>query len=101
MSAPIGPGDWVECVRDDDCEGYPGMPLRRAGSLQCVSSVDDEDAECGECGDVSPGFYLQGDVPNPEWSRCACFYRLIYRPREDLIETLLQPVDGVKPSVDA
>lgn len=98
MSA-IGPGDWVECVKQP-IETHPLMITVKVGGLYCVSCFDTEDSKCPTCGNTGFGIYLVGDTPNDDQARCPCRYRLVYRPRADLIKTLLQPVDGVSPELE-
>ncbi len=100
MSA-FGPGDWIEALIDE-MKGEPGRVTVVSGRLYCVESVDDNDeALCDDCGDVGVGFFIVGDEPDvAAFSRCHCAFRPIYRPRADLIETLLQPVDGVSPELE-
>lgn len=91
MSA-IGPGDWVEALHS-----RPGDVDAReitAGGLYCVEEVDHEPCVCFRCGDEGPGFSLVGDPPgslvNSAW--CGCDFKPIYRPKADLIETLMTSV---------
>lgn len=86
MAAPIGPGDWVECV-DGDAR-YPQMPR---GSIWCVEAIIPWRAFCALCEGGStlfPALKLAGD-PDDDW--CACAYRPIYRPRASFIESLKAP----------
>lgn len=82
----------------------PGNGLRGlcAGHLYRVRSVEPDRLICENCGEaLSAGLNLDGDAPYTSWLWCFCDVRPVYRPRADLIETLLQSMDGVKPTVDA
>jgi hypothetical protein len=93
MSAPIGPGDWVEALIDCDAEFGFGAIVK--GSVYCVESLScgPGDEPCSSCGSVGPGgLILKGDAPHfagTGW--CPCAFRPIYRPRADLIRSLKQP----------
>lgn len=86
---PIGPGDWVECLRtwpslDGSSEGF------RVGGLYCVEAVYDSDEYCDHCRTCCDALSFSNIAPDQGWISCA--FRPIYRPREDLIQQLLQPV---------
>lgn len=86
MSA-IGPGDWVECVNDG------GMPeIVSVGAIYLVEGVGPAPISHVPC------LVLRG-VRHPtapenigKWV-AAEYFRPIYRPSSDLIQSLLQPVD--------
>jgi hypothetical protein len=85
MAAPIGPGDWVECV---DARQRPEAPLPplglTVGKLYLVEGV-------GEWGGFL-GVVLR-DVRSwhPSGGYRADHFRPIYRPKADLIEQLKAP----------
>lgn len=84
MSAPIGPGDWVECIN-------PLATSIAYGALYCVEEVEVNDRLPCECGCVV-GVELAGDVRDPFSMWCAgCEVRPIYRPKSTFIDTLKQP----------
>lgn len=62
------------------------------GGLYCVSQFGDVSTiPCPTCGSDDPGVYLVGDTPNPDWSRCACAFKPIHRPRPEFFAELLTP----------
>jgi hypothetical protein len=86
----IGPGDWVECVSNQVAGCAPQTKLV-VGRVYLVTKVG-----------VTPP---RDPYPNVPWVRLrevkedprrwgfrAEWFRPIYRPREELIEQLLQPV---------
>lgn len=86
----IGPGDFVECVHDSG--STPGRLT--VGALYVVRAI--------HSGPFDPpydgvGFEIEG-VPSRSVSGWADkLFRPIYRPRADLIERLLQPIDETTP----
>jgi hypothetical protein len=86
VSAPIGPGDWVECVSDD------AKPMVR-GRIYQVARAHRTDAACTTCGDADGAALEIVGHPHPlGWGFCiGCEVRPIYRPRSDFIESLKQP----------
>lgn len=92
MSAPIGPGDWVECIdvtpRNSNGPGnLTWLRLLRVGAIyrvQAVFTLDGED-----------GFALAGFPPPPS-PRMRGFradrFRPIYRPSESLFLERLMDV---------
>lgn len=88
MSAAIEPGMWVECIRSGT---QPETAHVRVGAILCVEDVDPPrpGAECNHCDGTCVGLRLVG-VRAPFWLS-GCCYRPIYRPRSDLIQSLLQP----------
>lgn len=97
MSA-IGPGDWVECVDASPCRRI-GFTSLVHGRLYRVSALGVPDGS-GERG------LIIAEAPHPDTTRYGVGWALrrfrpVYRPRAHLIESLLKPVDGVKPRVDA
>lgn len=94
MSAPIGPGDWVECVK---CSPHGHMRGLRLGGVYRVCEIIHGPRSCDGCGTNHEGLALDGLFANPGWAICA--FRPIYRPRADLIQRLLSPVPGVRESV--
>lgn len=93
MSAPIGPGDFVECVdASPDWWGDP-VPLV-VGQIYRVLGIDwGEGARISPPGlEHAPGLWLAGvRSENDEDSFALDRFRPIYRPRADLIEQLQQP----------
>jgi hypothetical protein len=92
MSAPIGPGDWVECIAP--CEEY-GL---RAGAIYCVEEVA-EPATDGSCQHCSGGCFgvlvSEAWLPVAEGYWCGARFRPIYRPKSSIIEQLKQPAPDV------
>lgn len=97
MSAPIGPGDWVEYVGDYD-EAFV------VGRLYCVRRIVSTGISvvCA-CHGKEQAFGL--DVhevqlpPNDEYHEsawCPDGFRPIYRPKADLIEQLKQPAPDIE-----
>lgn len=89
MAAPVGPGDFVECIDTDagpECEPHPRG--YRTGELCVVEEVGEDDfgpwLNC--VGKVRPADY--GD-PYPGFD--ICWFRLVYRPRADLFQSLKAP----------
>jgi hypothetical protein len=99
MAAPIGPGDWVECVSNRGV--YGAVTQLRVGAVYRVVAVG-----------VTPP---EDEFPNVPWVRLesaplrpgkigfrASLFRPIYRPKSDLIEALKQPAPaGVRELEDA
>lgn len=93
MAAPIGPGDWVECLRNGVLTKF------RAGSVYCVSAVYPEN-DCAVCDSRHGGLNIRG-MPDPHslglntlnaWPLCV--FRPIY-PGGELKRLLLEkPVDA-------
>jgi hypothetical protein len=90
MSADIGPGDWVEALKD--CAAGDGCAALVAGTIRRVIWVG-KALTCMDCGDNSPvAVNLDGDDLDGETSWCtACCVRPIYRPNATLIEQLSAP----------
>lgn len=88
MAAPIGPGDWVECLRvwprapDEAPTGF------RVGGLYCVEAARD-DGWCDVCCECCPGLTFT-NIARGEWF-IGCAFRPVYRPNADFIESLKQP----------
>ena len=89
MSA-IGPGDWVECVDAGSPRGKRG-PVLVLGKVYCVDGVVHQDYPClhDGCGHN----LLEVAGVNHELPCCPSRFRPIYRPKADLIERLMQPID--------
>lgn len=96
----IGPGDWVECVdgsrvsRCPDCDWLPeSWPVE--GLVYRVVDVGvnlfgESWVELAEFREIDPsGLVVAWDVDR---------FRPIYRPKESLIQTLLEPVDEMVPA---
>lgn len=88
MAAPIGPGDWVECVSAGDRLGV----LQR-GSIYQISQVKScaESAFCNHDGCTDPGLILRGRSE----LFCPHRFRPIYRPNAEFIESLKAPPQSV------
>lgn len=92
MSA-IGPGDYVQIVSHE-----PQLDPEHGLVCRVVAIMDDDDCDCHYCGGVT-GAVLDGDghgilydAGDPFAPWCLCELRPIYRPRADLIESLLAPL---------
>ena len=88
MAAPIGPGDWVECVDASPCSMY-GPPPLTVGALYRVERIREFEPEVidGWC------LWLVGVRANsPEGAFGGGRFRPIYRPKSSIIEQLKQPV---------
>lgn len=89
MAAPIGVGDWVECI---DMRDYPGEidvpPLLRLGRVYRVAAF--VQADLGEALELCEF----RDIKEDGWPPCFMVsrFRPIYRPRADFIEALKAPV---------
>jgi len=106
MAAPIGPGDWVECVDASPHRGArdPSVvaPLT-CGALYRVRDV----VEGFIGGQLVSGLLLVG-ITNPtnreglEFAYDIERFRPIYRPNKEIIESLKQPAPaGVRELEDA
>jgi len=89
MSA-IGPGDWVECVSVDSENDY-GL---RVGAIYQVERVATGRTLAGI---ITTGLLLHG-MNYTGWTGARVGYlperfRPLYRPKADLIERLMQPID--------
>lgn len=94
MSAPIGPGDWVECI-------YSEVDPFRIGRLFCVDSVCSDGVECPAGHGPCDGLLFDGEVFDGTYYWAACCYKPIYRPKAELIQGLLRPTDApVEPGLD-
>lgn len=89
MAAPIGPGDWVECVQNRHPTTLPPRGLI-VGRCYMVSAAGVTPAH-----DVQPGVPWVRLVgvpdPAPKWGYRAAWFRPVYRPKADLIESLKAP----------
>jgi hypothetical protein len=89
----IGPGDFVLCV-DDRPAAWTGQRLLIAGRVYRVRSVE-ADTEAPD-GSVGPGATVDGiKLPRSDNGRETCWrlsrFRLIYRPKSGLLDSLLAP----------
>ena len=85
----IGPGDWVECVDASDSPHHLLSCPLVLGAMYLVVELHPEDA-AGEVGVETRSI--------PERIFRASRFRPIYRPKESLIQTLLEPVDEMAPA---
>jgi hypothetical protein len=99
MSAPIGKGDWVECVDAGPFRLFGLLPTRfpsglAKGSIYCVRNawIDRRTPFGGSIWVVT----LEGVRPGKGYAWALSRFRPIYRPRQDLIETLMAPPQRVK-----
>lgn len=100
MAAPIGPGDWVECVDD---RGDGGIALHDGGFLVLgrIYQIDELMAAQTTLAGLVPAVRLVGQpfLHARSWRRRAYAlsrFRPIYRPKSDLIESLKQPAPPVE-----
>lgn len=94
MAAPIGPGDFVECV------GATAWPEVTVGGIYRVEAIIEAYGDCPACGNEgSEGITFAGHPKRLKggimMSWCPCRFRPIYRPRADLIEQLKAPPQRV------
>jgi hypothetical protein len=85
--AAIGKGDYVECVYD---WGYPG--LSRGAVFLCDEVRVPTGGPCGACRTLNHGALTLRGLPHPYgpgW--CGCGFRPIYRPKQELIQSLKAP----------
>jgi hypothetical protein len=89
MSAPIGPGDWLECIKAVGDEAH----LIIVGEFYCVERLDSELlGPCGECGAVGTGFHLAGiKLRWEQGAFCTCSFRPVGGPEVDVVEVLKAP----------
>lgn len=93
MSA-IGPGDWVECIRS-----HRGIiPVGAVVQCRWIGDVGrgcEVDYTC-----AAPGIRFVSVADYDDRPYCACAFRPIYRPKSELIQSLLtksttkHPVDA-------
>lgn len=83
MSAPIGPGDWVECVES----GKFACDEVVAGRVYEVAAAGEGRCSRSDCNGV--WVRLTNDRVSGDW--CGVRFRPIYRPKQELIESLKQP----------
>lgn len=94
MAAPIGPGDWIECVRaGPNLHTVCGV---RVGGIYCVEAMQEMDVSCAACASCDRvGLRLVGQPIKVKGYRadwiCGGGFRPIYRPNADLIESLKAP----------
>lgn len=91
MSAPVAPGDWVECV------GPKGAASRQRPDIVGgrIYMVDDlvTGFRCGKCGTFDhAGLHLVGIARHEPGGFGGCQFRPIYRPDESLIKRLFEPL---------
>lgn len=98
MSDPIGPGDWVECIR----QGKRG--IFHLGAIYCVEAVERPSSceyGCIEClgvhivGTPRPSDVIADMSAYRDWWP-ACTFAPVYRPKQELIESLKAPPKRVK-----
>ncbi len=92
MSADIGPGDWVECVRPSRMR--PGA--LRVGAVYQVVSCTPEDRH------GIPGVTIKG-VPavyeHAGFGWAVFMFRPVYRPKAEILDGLREPIKPVKTPV--
>jgi len=91
MAAPIGKGDWVECINDRPPPGGEVFGFN-IGDIACVLAVS-----------ISPKgnpCVALADDPNPAFWSIKRF-RPIYRPKREIIEALKAPPIRVRETEDA
>jgi len=91
----VGPGDFVQCV-DDSPAAWTGQKLLQSGKVYRVRSVE-TDTEAPD-GSVGPGVTVDGlKLPPSDNGKETCWrlsrFRLIYRPKDDLIIRLMLPIE--------
>ena len=90
MTAPIGPGDYVECVDQSATQ-------IRYGNIYRVSDIG-EGGGCRDC-DCTTWVDLEGVPAIAESAWCSgCQVRPIYRPKRGAFDYLLQPTDEKVPA---
>jgi hypothetical protein len=90
MSADIGPGDFVEAVRD-----YSGLGASISrGAVYVVARVCvGEHGACPDCGDDGDSLDIEGQTLAGGYGWCFCDFRPIYRPKADAFTDLLKVPD--------
>jgi hypothetical protein len=88
--ADIGKGDFVEAIKSQLGEGCSIT----AGATYHVEQVYPPDfgMECIVCGPDSTGVGLVGQPHSAEGHWCMCAFRPIYRPKAELLESLLHDI---------
>lgn len=92
MSQPIGPGDFVECYRGEDCPPVYVGRIYRVVRVWDPAEVYDPCAACPP-GENPPCVEIE-NIPSPDdtaW--CSCCFRPVYRPKQTFINQVLTPVD--------
>ena len=88
MSAPIGPGDWVEAV-----EGGGRGEGAQVGGVYQIRTIE-PGADFGDCELHGPECAHDActlvECPSDEY--CVGAFRPIYRPKSELLRDLLKPV---------
>lgn len=88
MSEPVGPGDWVECLRESARYGF------RPRQLYLCTGTPERTLPCTVCDKTHRGLTLK-DAPADKpatWLWPTCCFRPIYRPKASIIEALKAPV---------
>lgn len=87
MAGAIGPGDWVECV-DASARIPYGPPPLCLGSVYRVERVE------ADVNGWGPGVWIVGiRAESPSGGFYADRFRPIYRPKSELLESLLHKAD--------
>lgn len=85
MTAPIGPGDWVEVINP--------VSTKFGWVTQVSHFSEPEDSRCIFCSDIGPPIELVGDLVDPTSGWCICELRPIYRPQAEAFDHLLEVVE--------
>lgn len=87
MAGAIGKGDWVECINDG------GMPqVVRIGAIYLVERVGDAPKSGVPCLMLRGVCHPTVRTDSGRWVR-AEYFRPIYRPKPELLESLLRKAD--------
>lgn len=94
MSAPIGPGDYVECYRGTDrgIDAASGTGGVIVGGVYCVREVIRGRYADGAIGEGLRFVGIQAfDANGREGGWPTEMFRPVYRPNQELIRSLLKP----------
>ena len=101
MSAPIGPGDWVECV-DTSAPNFPTLdPDKSSRGLLTKGAIYQVEAVVPSRLNRPMLQLREVKTLRNEWGAFYAFrFRPVYRPKADLIESLKAPPVRVVSSHD-
>lgn len=89
----IGPGDWVECIRSADVLTPGGLRgAVTAGAVYRVERIFRVEGRCGVCRDHPGTVLVLGQTAESGAGWCPCSFRPLYRPKEQLLRDLMEPV---------